>query len=115
MKNENLINLDQLLNSYTLGIVYDYNKNNEIKQYKNKIVNKKKKKKENKGPFFGIKIINSKQIMATRKNIEKFLSKWIVDFYDFFNNLKNKKENEFLINNPIFLELRPNIFNFIEI
>ena len=115
MKNENLINLDQLSNSYTLGIVYDYNKNNEIKQYKNKIVNNNIKKKENKGPFFGIKIINSKQIMATRKNIEKFLSKWIVDFYDFFNNLKNKKENEFLINNPIFLELRPNIFNFIEI
>ena len=58
MKNENLINLDQLLNSYTLGIVYDYNKNNEIKQYKNKIANNNKKKKEKKGPFFGIKIIN---------------------------------------------------------
>ena len=38
MKNENLINIDQLSNSYTFGIVYDYNKNNEIKQYKNKIL-----------------------------------------------------------------------------
>ena len=115
MKNGDLLNLGQLSNSYTLGIVYDYNKNNEIKQYKNKIATNNKQKKEKKGPFFGIKIINSKQIMESKKTIEKFLSKWIVDFYDFFNNLKNKKENEFLINNPIFLELRPNIFNFIEI
>ena len=115
MKNENLINLNQLSNSYTLGIVYDYNKNNEIAQYRNKIVINYKKKKENKGPFFGIKIINSKQIIATKNNIEKFLSKWIFDFLDFFNKFKNQKENEFLINNPIFLELRPNIFNSIEI
>ena len=115
MKNENLINLNQLSNSYTLGIVYDYNKSNEIKQYKKKIITNYKKKKENKGPFFGIKTINSKQIIANKNNIEKFLSKWIVDFLDIFNNLKNQKENEFLINNPIFLELRPNIFNSIEI
>ena len=53
--------------------------------------------------------------METKKNIEKFLSKWFVDFHNFFNNLKNKKENEFLINNPMFLELRPNIFNSFEI
>ena len=114
MKNENLINLDQLSNSYTLGIVYDYNKKNEINQYKNKVDNNNKKKKENKGPFFGIKIINSKQIMMNKKDNEKFLSKWIVDFHDSFNNLKNHKENIFLINNPMFLELRPNIFNSIE-
>ena len=115
MKNDNLINLNQLSNSYTLGIVYNYNKNNEIKQYKNKMFTNNNKRKENIGPFFGIKIINSMQIKATKKNNETFLSKWIIDFYNVFNNLKIKKQNEFLINNPMFLELRPNIFNSIEI
>ena len=109
MKNKNLINLEKLSNSYTLGIVYDYNKNDEIKEYKKKF--ELNNIKEKKGPFFGIKIINSDEIISSENSIENFISKWIIDFNVLYNNLINKKENKIVINKPIFLELRPNIFN----
>ena len=113
MKKEKLINLDELSKSFTLGIVYDCNKNVKIKQLKEKIelnninnasnINNKK----DVGPICGIKSINLNQILSSEK--EKILSKWIIDFCQIYNNLIDKEKNK-LINKHTFLELRPKIF-----
>ena len=108
MKKEKLINLDKLSYSYTLGIVYDYSRNNEIKKYlqKNKIdidINN-----EITQPLFGFKNINSNEINSSEK--EKILSNWIIDFTKIYNELYNKKEEIIMKEKPTFFELRPNIF-----
>jgi len=115
MKNEKLIDLDKLSYSYTLGIVYDYNKNDEEQQYKQKKeINKVKSininncNKNNKGPFFGFKVINSEQIISSEN--EKYLSNWIIDFNKMYNELINTKDNITILDSPTFFELRPNIF-----
>ena len=109
MKNEKLINLDKLSRSYTLGLVYDYNKNENIKQLKDKIELNNINNKENIGPFAGIKNINSKEILNS--DFEIILSKWIIDFYEIYNNFLEIKENKGTIDTISFFELRPKYLN----
>ena len=109
MKNEKLINLDKLSQSYTLGLVYDYNKNENIKQLKDKIELNNINNKENIGPFAGIKNINSKEILNS--DFEIILSKWIIDFYEIYNNFLEIKENKGTIDTISFFELRPKYLN----
>ena len=113
MKKENLINLDELSKSYTLGIVYDYNKNKKIQELKQKIGLSKIDNEDNdKGPFYGIKNINSKQIINSEN--EKILSKWIIDFCEIFNHLIDLNDNNNSLTIISFFELRPKIFKFFE-
>ena len=105
MKNENLINLNELNNSYTLGIVYDYNKNEKVQKYMNEIksnynlINKK-------GPFYGFKILNTENIISSKT--ENIFSFWCLDFLKIYNNNLNKQQNdENTGNKPVFFELRP--------
>ena len=109
MKKEILINIDSLSQSYTLGIVYDYNKNENIKLFKEKIELNNINNKENINPFSGIKKINSKQILTSE--VEVVLSKWIIDFYQIYNNLVELEENKEIIDTISFFELRPKGLN----
>ena len=111
MKNENLINLDELSKTYTLGIVYDYNKNETINKYKEKNDLNDINDSESEGPFFGVKTLNYKQIISSK--IENILSYWIIDFCKVYNDLI--EENKNIISNFSFFELRPKIFKSFEI
>ena len=108
MKKEKIINLDKLSNSYTLGIVYDYSKNSEIKKYLQKNIIDIDISNEIAQPLFGFKNINSNEINSSEK--EKILSNWIIDFTKIYNELNNKTKEINMKEKPTFFELRPNIF-----
>ena len=113
MKNENLINLDELSKTYTLGIVYDYNKNETINKYKEKNVLNDINDSESEGPFFGVKTLNYKQIISSKN--ENILSYWIIDFCKVYNDLIEENNNKNIISKFSFFELRPKIFKSFEI
>ena len=109
MKTTRVINKDELSNAYTLGIVYDYNKNenhtNSQEKYKiSKILSKK--------PINGFKIVKAKEILKNDNNIEKELSIWIINFNKIFNKyqLGEKSEKSKIKRSLFFMELRPNLF-----
>ena len=117
MKNSNKITFNMNTNSFTLGVVYDYNKNERAKKVKEKCgnliyaVNREKK-----GPLYGNKILKINQKLTSDNEI--VLSKWVVDFYGMFSELFNREqwekyysEGSMIINKPKFLELRPKCFN----
>ena len=103
--------------SYTIAIVYDYNKNPMLGKFYNEM-------KENQGgksiSFLNFRIIDENQILNEPNGIEGVLSKWTVDFFEQFKELfivyyeddKNRGygvSNERIIR-PRFLEMRPKIF-----
>ena len=105
MKNENLINVNELYNSYTLGIVYDFKKNKKIQKYLNQIKSNNNVL-NGKGPFYGAKILNTEEIFSSK--IENILSFWSIDFMKLYNNnLIYQQFDEDIGNKPIFFELRP--------
>ena len=118
MKNLGLLNSNEFgKKSYTIGIVYDYSKNEILKKLKEECDNNY----EFKGNFMNFKILDENTIMSDDK--ESILSKWSVDFYETFNemfvirndniiddDLYESNNNEIKFNRPRFLELRPKIF-----
>ena len=82
IKKSKLIDTEDLSNTYTLGIVYDYKKNENIINYKEKTSIGDK---ENKKPIYGFKILNSDEILNNENNIEKELSDWIIKFNKIYN------------------------------
>ena len=103
--------------SYTIAIVYDYNKNPMLGKFYNEM-------KENQGgksiSFLNFRIIDENQILNEPNGIEGVLSKWTVDFFEQFKELFivyyeddiNRGygvSNERIIR-PRFLEMRPKIF-----
>ena len=100
---------DDLSKTYTLGIVYDYKKNMDSIKYDILYNNKKK---INKGPFCGFKIVNSKEILENKNNIENQLSQWIIQFYKIYNMiLLGERDKTIKRSKCLFLDLRPNYLN----
>ena len=108
IKKSKLIDTEDLSNTYTLGIVYDYKKNENIINYKEKTSIGDK---ENKKPIYGFKILNSDEILNNENNIEKELSDWIIKFNKIYNKFKIGEKKEISKKEIIFMELRPNVFN----
>ena len=111
IKRSHLINVEELANTYTLGIVYDYKKNEKIFNYKE---NMKLIKKEKIKPICGFKVLNSYEILNNENNIEKELSDWIIKFNKIYNKFIIGENNEASKKEITFLELRPNTFNLFE-
>ena len=109
VKMNNLLKFDDLSKTYTLGIVYDYRKNNDNIKYN--ILNNNNIKR-NKGPFHGFKIVNSKEIIENKNNIENQLSQWIINFNKIYNMiLLGERDKTIKRSILLFMELRPNYLN----
>ncbi len=110
VKMNNLLKFDDLSKTYTLGIVYDYRKNNDNIKYN--ILNNNNNNKRNKGPFHGFKIVNSKEIIENKNNIENQLSQWIINFNKIYNMiLLGERDKTIKRSILLFMELRPNYLN----
>ena len=109
IKSKNLINTEELGISYTLGITYDYKKNKNIMKYESQF---NKFHDINKKPFYGFKFINSKEILKNDENIENKLSSWIINFNKIYNKNLVDEKDKISKKDILFMELRPNIFNF---
>ena len=110
VKMDNLLKFDDLSKTYTLGIVYDYRKNNDNIKYN--ILNNNNNNKRNKGPFHGFKIVNSKEIIENKNNIENQLSQWIINFNKIYNMiLLGERDKTIKRSILLFMELRPNYLN----
>ena len=109
VKMNNLLKFDNLSKTYTLGIVYDYRKNNDNIKYN--ILNNNNNKR-NKWPFHGFKIVNSKEIIENKNNIENQLSQWIINFNKIYNMiLLGERDKTIKRSILLFMELRPNYLN----
>ena len=109
IKKNNLLKFDDLSKTYTLGIVYDYRKNNDSIKYNTLYKNNKK---GNKGPFHGFKVVNSKEILENKNNIEYQLSQWIINFNKIYNMiLLGERDKTIKRSILLFMELRPNYLN----
>ena len=104
IKTTHLINVKELSNIYTLGIVYDYKKNENTVKYKEK---NKIEIKGNKKPIYGFKIINSEEILRNENNIEKELSDWIIRFKKIYNKFQIDEKVTMPKKGILFYELRP--------
>ena len=103
--------------TYTLAIVYDYNKNEMFRQIYEEF---KENYNEKNISYFNFKLINENQILDKNEELESVISKWVIDFYEQFKELFVYYEDDIDINNyennnekiykPRFLELRPKIF-----
>ena len=103
--------------SYTIAIVYDYNKNEML----GKLYEEMKENHTSKNiSFLNFRIIDENQILNEPNGIEGALSKWTIDFFEQFKELFIVYEddisganygvsNERIIR-PRFLEMRPKIF-----
>ena len=101
---------------FTLSMIYDYNKNSLISQIKENLLQNK----NNQFSSFCFNIINEDDI-NNESSIENVLSNWTINFYndfvDLFKDINNSVSNNdslmdnFEINIPRFLELRPYYFN----
>ena len=110
VKMNNLLKFDNLSKTYTLGIVYDYRKNNDNIKYN--ILNNNNNNKRNKWPFHGFKIVNSKEIIENKNNIENQLSQWIINFNKIYNMiLLGERDKTIKRSILLFMELRPNYLN----
>jgi hypothetical protein len=108
--------IDENKKYYTLSMIYDYNKNTLISQLKDNLLQNKNKQFSS----FCFNIINEDEI-NNESNIENILSNWTINFYndfiDLFKDINNSVSNNdslmdnFEINIPRFLELRPYYFN----
>ena len=111
IKTNNLLKFGDLSKTYTLGIVYDYRKNNDNIKY-NILNNNNNNNKRNKGPFHGFKIVNSKEIIENKNNIENQLSQWIINFNKIYNMiLLGERDKTIKRSILLFMELRPNYLN----
>ena len=105
-----LLKLGDLSKTYTLGMVYDYDKNKDNIKFKE--LSNNNKHVENKQPFYGYKIVNSDEIINNKNSAENQLSQWIIDFNNVFNMILLGEKNKTLKSSILlFMELRPNIFN----
>ena len=117
MLNTGLFNSERNKVSYTIAIVYDYNKNEMLGKFYEEM-------KENQNgksiSFLNFRIIDENQILNDPNGIEGALSKWTIDFFEQFKELFIVYEddisgvnygvsNERIIR-PRFLEMRPKIF-----
>ena len=103
--------------SYTIAIVYDYNRNNMYRKLFEEFKENNTKKSNS---FINFKIVNEDKILNERDQLEGVLSRWAIDFFEYFKELfiyyeDNIDGDNFGINNekvkrPRFLELRPIIF-----
>ena len=117
MRNTGLFNTENKNKiSYTLAIIYDYNKNDVYRQLFEEF-------KENYNPkdnnIINFRIINENEILNEPEGLENVLSKWTFDFYEQFKELfiyyEDDINNNFGMSNekiyrPRFLEMRPKIF-----
>ena len=108
MKTSKLITVEELENTYTLGIVYDYKKAENILKYQESYNYSEKR---DKNPICGYRIINSKEIIKNDNDIEKELSEWIINFSKIYNKYLIEEKNKNIKRNIHFMELRPNFFN----
>ena len=107
----NILKLRDLSKTYTLGMVYDYDKCKDNINFK-ELNNNNNKKKENKQPFYGYKIVNSDEIIKNKNSVENQLSRWIIDFNNIYNIiLLGEKDKTLKRSILLFMELRPKIFN----
>lgn len=111
VKRNNLYNFSELTNTYTLGIVYDYKKNKDVKTYQEQNIKDIKENKYNKKPFYGFKIVNLKEII-NKESIEYQLSYWIINFSKVYNKIiLGEKDKTLKRSILLFMELRPNIYD----
>ena len=106
-----MYNFSELTNTYTLGIVYDYKKNKDVKTYQEQNIKDIKENKYNKKPFYGFKIVNLKEII-NKESIEYQLSYWIINFSKVYNKIiLGEKDKTLKRSILLFMELRPNIYD----
>ena len=111
VKRNNLYNFSELTNTYTLGIVYDYKKNKDVKTYQEQNIKDIRENKYNKKPFYGFKIVNMKEII-NKESIEYQLSYWIINFSKVYNKIiLGEKDKTLKRSILLFMELRPNIYD----
>ena len=118
MKESGLFNSENINKiSYTIAIVYDYNRNSMLRQL---YEDYKENYSEKNISYINFKIINENQIINNQDELEGVLSKWTIDFFEQFKelfiyfedgtNIDNLGNNIEKINKPRFLEMRPKIF-----
>ena len=118
MRNTGLFNTENKNKvSYTLAIIYDYNRNEIYKQLFDEFKENYNPKDKN---IINFKIINENQILNEPDCLENALSKWAIDFFEQFKalfiyyeddiNIDNYEMNNEKVLRPRFLELRPKIF-----
>ena len=106
-----MYNFSELTNTYTLGIVYDYKKNKDVKTYQEQNIKDIKENKYNKKQFYGFKIVNMKEII-NKESIEYQLSYWIINFSKVYNKIiLGEKDKTLKRSILLFMELRPNIYD----
>ena len=111
VKRNKLYNFSELTNTYTLGIVYDYKKNKDVKTYQEQNIKDIKENKYNKKQFYGFKIVNMKEII-NKESIEYQLSYWIINFSKVYNKIiLGEKDKTLKRSILLFMELRPNIYD----
>ena len=105
--------------SFTIAIVYDYNRNENNRQILQEF---KENYNKNYINYTNFKLINENQILNEANSLEGKLSKWTIDFYEHFKELfiyyeyednievQNYGYNKEKVIKPKFLELRPKIF-----
>ena len=103
--------------SYTIAIVYDYTKNDMLRQIYEEI---RENYNDKNISFLNFKIIDENQILNENDGIEGALSKWTIEFYEQFKELFIYYDNNNIMDNlgnsnekimrPRFLEMRPKIF-----